>query len=88
MSIPTNLEECYTELEKQLSQEDIEALRNEDDMIVYHFSLRLWIRNNWGLWKGSPLSKHLEDRGIWLPDEMSDFILRSFHDYLNNRNVQ
>lgn len=52
MSVLINHEDCYKELEKQLRRKDIEALRNEDDMIVYHFSLGQWIRNNWGLWEG------------------------------------
>jgi hypothetical protein len=47
-----------------------------------HFSLGLWIRNNWQLWGGSRLSKYFNKMGIFHPDDMSEIILKSYDRYL------
>jgi hypothetical protein len=44
-----------------------------------HMALGLWMRNNWGLWKGSRLSKYFTKKGINHPDDMSGIILYSYH---------
>ena len=51
-------------------------------MIQYHFSLGMWMRNNWGLWQGSKLSKWFNERGIFHPDDMSAIILDSYWHHL------
>ena len=84
--IPANLLECFVELDKQLSEIDKKemlALPKRDDMIRYHHSLGMWIRNNWGLWGGSRLQKYFTDRGIAHPDNMSGIILDHYHDWLH-----
>jgi len=84
--IPNTLEECFQQLDSVLTPENVERMRTggEDDMGMYHFGLGVWMRNNWGLWKGSVLSEWFEDRGIWHPDDMSGIILTSYWRYLNN----
>jgi len=55
-----------------------------DDMNVkYHLSLGMWLRNNWGLWKGSRLADYFEQKGFKHPDDMSHTILVSFWWHLN-----
>jgi hypothetical protein len=44
--IPKTKEECFDMLDKMLSEED-KQLMMKDDTIDYHFTLGLWIRNNW-----------------------------------------
>ncbi|TWR27777.1 hypothetical protein FPZ42_00760 [Mucilaginibacter achroorhodeus] len=56
---------------KQLSENEFTAR--------YHFGLGLWLRNNWGLWGGSRLSKYFIDLGINNPEDMSGVILTSYH---------
>jgi len=78
---PTTLAEAHSELERILPSEElakIDAMKSEKDMIEYHFGLGLYIRNNWGLWRGSPLSKHLNELGFTHPDDMSAVILETF----------
>ncbi len=88
---PTNLEECFQALNVLLKQEDIEEIRNlpsKSKVIKYHFGIGGWMRNNWGLWKGSILQKYLLERGVGHPDSMSDTILNFYHDWLNDRHEE
>ena len=79
--IPTTLSEAHAELERILPAEElakIDAMESEDGMIEYHFDLGIGIRNSWGLWGGSPLSKHMQQLGFTHPDDMSGAILETF----------
>ena len=57
----------------------------EDDMSQYHFGPGMWMRNNWGLRRGSRLAKYFNDIGIRHPDDMSGIILRTFWCKLNDK---
>ena len=79
--IPTTLAEAHAELERMLSPQvlaEIDALPSENDMIQYHMSLGLMIRNGWGLWGDSPLAKYMRELGFTHPDYMSGAILSTF----------
>lgn len=79
--IPTTLAEAHIELERLLSSEElarIDAMMAEDEMITYHFGLGMYLRNNWGLWRDSQLSKHMKQLGFTHPDDMSSVILKTF----------
>ena len=83
--IPKDLNDCFIELDKLLESEDVEELKNgtkEDTMMEHHF-LGRHLRNNWGLWKGSRLSKWFNEKGIYHADDMSAIILDSYWRYLN-----
>jgi len=78
---PTTLAEAHERLEQMLSAEtlaEIDAMASEGDMIKYHFSLGLNIRNGWGLWGDAPLAKQMRDLGFEHPDTMSGVILNTF----------
>ena len=46
--IPKTKEECFALLDKALSEEEKQHLiEDEDASINVHFSLGMWIRNNW-----------------------------------------
>jgi hypothetical protein len=69
------------QLEGILSPEElttIDAMPSENDMSQYHFGLGVDIRNDWGLWQGSPLAKHMRELGFTDPDIMSGVILKTF----------
>ncbi len=79
--IPTTLEEAHQALEKTLDKETlqaIDAMGSEDEMIKFHFGLGRSLRNDWGLWKGSPLADDLRKKGFNHPDDMSSVILNTF----------
>lgn len=88
--IPKDLADCFVQLKKLLKPEEVERMRSgtEDDMNRYHFGLGMWIRNNWGLWGGSPLAKWFNARGIKHPDDMSGIILDSFWRHLNDKPIK
>lgn len=90
MKVPETLEECFVELEKFLSEEELEEFKGtkEDDLAGYHFGLGSWIRNNWGLWLDSPLARYFRGIEIDHPDDMSAIILTCFHRYLNGRDIR
>jgi hypothetical protein len=91
--IPTDLKDCFMQLDKVLSEEDkdeIRKLKNKEETIAYHLGFGMWLRNNWGLWGGSRLQKYFLDRNIELPDSMSSLILEFYYEWLNgeHRNWQ
>lgn len=90
MKIPETLGECFAELNKLLSEEELEEFKGakEDDLTGYHFGLGAWIRNNWGLWHDSPLAQYFRGIGVDHPDDMSATILTSFHRHLNGRDIK
>ncbi len=77
--VPENLEDAVEYLKQNLSKEDLEYFKiNEDSAIEAHMGFGMGLRNNWGLWAGSPLAKWFNQLGIYHPDDMSGIILTSF----------
>ena len=87
--IPQNLDDCFQELNKMLPSELIWKIKKgaERDMIQFHLNLGMWIRNNWGLWRGSRLSEYFNGIGIKHPDDMSSIILNSYWRYLHHKPI-
>lgn len=86
--IPKDIEDCCVQLDKILSDKDkeyIKGLPKKDDTIDLHFSLGMWIRNNWGLWEGSRLQIYFLKKRINHPDDMSGKILEAYYDWLNKK---
>lgn len=89
--IPSDLPDCFSELDKMLSvslREDIRA-GSETDLAQHHFGLGLWLRNHWGLWSvKSRLKLYFARFGIQDADTISNLILTSYWHYLNGRPVE
>ena len=85
--IPATPEEAYKALDKLLSSEEKEYIKNldEDDLISLHFGLGLWIRNNWLYPANSKLADLLYEAGLHHPDDMSGFLILGYYHYLNGR---
>lgn len=47
-------------------------------VIMTHMSVGMWIRNNWGLWRGGPLREFFTAREVTHPDSMSSVILDAY----------
>lgn len=85
--IPKDLGDAHSELLRILPKDTIEQIKQgtEREMIRYHRGLGMWLRNNWGLWKGSPLGDYFHNLGIYHPDDMSGIILDTFWCKLHNQ---
>jgi len=84
--IPKDLEDCFRELDKILTENNRREFKNSDP-IECHFGLGKNLRNRWGLWSGSRLQNYFENLGISHPDDMSGIILDSYHAYLNDKPI-
>ena len=86
-----NLQICYDLLDKLLDDETINEILNmqsADDMIRYHLSIGMYIRNNWirhgSLKMHKLLSKELKlDSFRFHIDDISRFILEGYWHYLH-----
>jgi hypothetical protein len=91
--IPTDIYDAIRELEKMLHPTLIEEIKNcsgKNELVgEYHYSLGMWMRNNWGLWQGSRLAQYLASIGHgYEADYMSGFILECFWRHLNGQPQQ
>ena len=67
---------------------EIKQWKEEEFCSNAHFGLGMWMRNNWGLWGGSRLSKYFNEMKIFHPDDMSSIILTSYHCYLTGNEIK
>jgi len=83
--IPLTLNDCYTALNKQLDEQTKNDIKisSVNELYKYHFSLGMWIRNNWIRQTNSRITKVFFDNNIKNPDEMSQTIIIGYHYYLN-----
>ena len=86
MDTPSNLEEAFEILKKDLSAKDqIEILNmQKDELCRLHSNLGRWIRNNWELWHAGSMTKFFNELGIHHADDMSGIIIESFWHHLRN----
>lgn len=81
--IPKDLDEAIECLDTLLSEEDkqytSDSLTLESFSTNTHFSIGMWMRNNWGLWGGSRLQRYFTERNVYHPDDMSGIILEAYY---------
>ena len=84
---PATLKEAMMRLEKEIRSEDAEMIRNLGDNNggMFHFGFGMGLRNSWGLWENSRISRHLYSRGIEVGDGASGVIIRSFIKYMQGK---
>lgn len=90
-NLPKNLDEAVSYFENTWSEsqkEDFRKLPEDSAVAQLHFSVGLWIRNNWIRNDGDPgLKNYFNSIGVSNPDDISSIILTSLHRKLNNRQV-
>lgn len=85
---PVNLEEAVVQLKiihHDSTKQKILAMTEDEFMAGAHMGLGMWMRNNWGLWKGKELAKYFNSIGIYHPDDMSGIILTSYYRELHGQ---
>lgn len=76
--VPTNLNECIRVIVEDLSQEEIDGIKNPKSSSVQgHFGVGMYLRNSWSLWEADT---HLvkwfkQEYGIEHADDISAIIL-------------
>lgn len=88
--IPFDIYDCINQLDSFWSDSikaEHKSMSEEEFVTQTHFGMGLSIRNSWGLWKGSRLSKYFNDIGISHPDYMSSTILKNYHRHLNGLEI-
>jgi len=91
-NIPNNLSECFDILRDIMKDSEecewFKSATEEDAISNTHHGIGEWIRNNWKLWdKKNSLHQHLKKLGLWHPDDMSSFILTSYHRFINEKDL-
>jgi len=83
---PKTAAEAWKRLDKRLSEEEKKAIREAENMSEFHFSLGMWIRNNW-IYTGErenleSLMKDLGEPEFLMGDMASSVILDAYQKHL------
>ncbi|MGB8192912.1 MAG: DUF6794 domain-containing protein [Chitinophagaceae bacterium] len=80
--IPSNLVDCFIELDKILSPKHKRSVKKHGREL--HMSLGMYLRNRWQLWGAGRLKKYFLDLngGFMHPDSMSGVILKYYQKWL------
>lgn len=89
--IPQTKNEVFTQLDAMLSEDDKKALAT-GDAIEFHFSLGMWIRNNWIYEQNendvNRLAKAFRtDMVIFEADTLSNKIIEYYQRYLKRKGI-
>jgi hypothetical protein len=85
---PKTLDEAVSQLEKihdDSTKGKIRTMTEDEFSANSYFGMGMWIRNNWGLWKGGALPDYFNSKGIFHPDDMSGIILTSYYRQLKGQ---
>ena len=90
MNIPSNKKECFALLDEMLSEADKKAIVEAEDLFEFHFTLGLWIRNNWLYDRNEEELESLSKAfGVDLPyfeaDDLSSEILEAYKKHLKRK---
>ena len=87
MNLPSNKKECFAQLDEMLSEADKKAIVEAEDLFEFHFTLGLWIRNNWLYDRSEDELESLSKAfGVDMPyfaaDNLSSEILEAYQKHL------
>ena len=89
--IPKDLEDAFVELKRLSHPDDLRKFAAAEETEVcrkLHFGLGKWIMSNWQFYNGSRFSHYIKGQGVTFPDDMAQFVLRSFHRHLNEVDLE
>ena len=89
--IPITKQEAFTQLDEMLSEKDKKKIAN-GEAIEFHFSLGMWIRNNWIYQQNEEdvtrLAKVFKmDYIVFDPDGLSGKIIEYYQRYLKRKGL-
>ncbi len=87
--IPRNLKDAHRRLERETPADAKSKFKAAEDgkevSKKLHYGIGRWMIVNWNFYEGSRLSHSIKKMGVSHPDDIAQFILRTFHNYLNER---
>ncbi len=89
--IPKDLDDAFKELKALSPPESLVKFKNAPEDLVakkLHGGLGLWMIVNWNFYDGSRFSHWMKTKGISHPDDMAEFVIKSFHRHLNGLDLQ
>lgn len=90
-NMPQTKKECFAQLDEMLSDADKQAIKEAEDSIEFHFTLGLWIRNNWLYDRSNEDLESLNkafgiEYTVFEADELSSEILEAYQKHLKRIN--
>lgn len=88
--IPKDLNDAFAQLDQLIDDADKDKTRSvEEELAVKKLlpTLGRWMWVNWHFMEGSRLSAYLASYGLKSPEDMSSFLIRSYHRYLNKKDI-
>lgn len=88
--IPGTLKEAFRRLDKLTPKASVVKFATAPEKQVckkIHFGIGRWMINNWNFYSGSRMSHYLKEKGVLHPDDMAQFILRTYHRQLNDKDL-
>ena len=89
--IPKDLNDAFVQLERLTPAESLLKFKSAPEEEVcrkLHFGIGRWMILNWNFYQGSRLSHYLKSKGLSHPDDMAQFILRTFHRHLLSKDLE
>jgi hypothetical protein len=89
--IPKDVVDAMKELDRLSPPESVAKLKQTDEETVakkLHFGLGRWMAVNWQLNFGSRLSAYLSNLGLMNEDEMTRFLLITYHRHIMKKDLQ
>ena len=90
--IPKDLTEAFMQLNKKIEpnlRKKFQAMPEDMATEKLFFSLGRWMTHNWQFYGGSRLSHYMKTQlGVHHPDDMSRFIIITYHRSLNKKPLQ
>ena len=89
--IPTDLQDALKQLDELTednSKKRFSKLSETDAEHKLFFSLGRWMSSNWAFYEGSRFSAYLRKEGLQHPDDMTEFMMLSYHRYLNKKPLE
>lgn len=90
MNLPSNKKECFAQLDEMLRETDKKAIVEAEDLFEFHFTIGLWIRNNWLYDRSEEEQESLSKAfGVDMPffeaDDLSSEMLEAYQKHLKSK---
>ncbi len=89
--IPYDIEDAMTQLNLMATEESRAKLVGAgENVVVERLSKGLgrWMMVNWSFFEGSRLSHHMRQMGVSIPEDMAEFLIRTYYRELNNEDPE